>query len=115
MSEIIFMVKVFSVRPIYDQQGAEYISVELGYKPPKMPMMVPSDIPKEVSDIITASKDMVRVIVPPQLRTQMMNYSSRLNIFLTPEEWEKLMQKYTVGDEFKVMMRPDGSLLMSKI
>lgn len=115
MSEIIFMVKVFSIRPIYDQQGVEYICVELGYKPPKMPIMVPSNVPKEVSDIIAASKDMVRVIVPPQLRTQMMNYSNRLSIFLTTEEWEKLMQKYTVGDEFKVMMRPDGSLLMSTI
>ncbi len=114
MSEIVFSVKVFSIHPVYDPQGIEYVCVELGYRPPRMPIMVPSDVPKEVSDIIQASKDMVRVVVPPQLQSQMMNYASRLTLFLTIDEWEGLQQRYTVGDEFKVIIRPDGSLLMSK-
>ena len=115
LSEIIFLIRVFSIHPAYDQQGTEYVCVELGFKPPRMPTMIPSDMPKEVSDIIEASKDMVKVIVPPQLRTQLMNYANRLTIFLTPEEWENLQKRYTVGDEFKVMIRPDGSLLMTEI
>lgn len=115
MSEIVFTVKVFSIHTIYDQQGIEYINIEFGYKPPKMPTMIPSDMPKEVSDIIEASKDMVKVIVPPQLRSQLMNYTNRLTIFLTSEEWDNLQQRYTVGDEFKIEIKPDGNLVMTKI
>ena len=115
MNDVLFTVKVFSIHPIYDHQGAEYISVEFGYKPPKIPTMIPTDVPKEVSDIIDASRDMVKVIVPPQLRSQMMNYANRLIVFLTPDEWDNLEQRYTVGDEFKIIIRPDGSLLMTKI
>lgn len=115
MSEIVFDIKVFAVHPASDAQGVEYVCVELGYKPPRMPTMVPLDMPKEISDIIEASKDMVKVIVPPQLRSQLTNYTNRLTLFLTPDEWESLQQRYTVGDEFKIIIRPDGSLLMTKI
>ncbi|MHA2405123.1 MAG: hypothetical protein ACXACH_00050 [Candidatus Hermodarchaeia archaeon] len=115
MNDVLFTASVFSIHPIFDHQGVEYISVEFGYKPPKIPTMVPSNVPKEVSDIIDASRDMVKVIVPPQLRSQMMNYANRLTVFLTPDEWNNLEQRYTVGDEFKVIIRPDGSLLMTKI
>lgn len=114
MSEIFFTIKVFSIHPAYDTQGTEYICVEFGFKPPRMPTMIPSDIPKEVSDIIEASKDMVRVIVPPQLRAQV-NYTNRLTLYLMSEEWDSFQQKYTVGDEFRVALRPDGALLMTKI
>lgn len=115
LSEIVFTIKVFAIHPAYDAQGVEYVCVELGYRPPRMPTMVPSDMPKEVSDIIEASRDMVKVIVPPQLRSQLTNYANRLTLFLTPDEWESLQQRYTVGDEFRVIIRPDGSLLMTKI
>jgi hypothetical protein len=115
LNDVLFTVKVFSIHPVFDHQGAEYISVEFGYKPPKIPTMVPTDVPKEVSDIIDASRDMVKVMVPPQLRSQMVNYANRLTVFLTPDEWNNLEQRYTVGDEFKIIIRPDGSLLMTKI
>ena len=80
-----------------------------------MPTMVPLDMSKEVSDMIEASKSMVKVLVPPQLGSQLTSYVNRLTIFLTNDEWDNLQQRYTVGDEFKVMMRTDGSLLMTKI
>ena len=115
LDEIVFSMKVFSIHPIFDQQGTEYICVEFGFKPPRMPTMVPTDMPKEVSDIIQASKDMVRVIVPPQIRSQLLSYANRLTLYLTREEWGCLQQRYTVGDEFKVMIRSEGSLLMTKI
>ena len=115
MREIVFSLKVFSIRPAFDQQGMEYVCVEFGYKPPKIPTMVPVTTSKEVADMIEASKSMVNVIVPPQLRSQLMNYANRLTIFLTPKEWNNLQQRYTVGDEFKVILRTDGSLLMTKI
>jgi hypothetical protein len=115
LNDVLFTVKVFSIHPVFDHQGMEYISVEFGYKPPKIPIMVPSNIPKEVTDMIDASRDMVKVIVPPQLRSQMMNYANRLTVYLTPQEWDSLEQRYTVGDEFKIIIRTDGSLLMTKI
>lgn len=115
MSEIVFTIKVFSIHPVIDQQGIEYVCVEFGYRPPRMPTMVPADMPKEVSDMMEATKDMVKVVFPPQLRSQLMSYANRLTLFLTSEEWEGLQQRYTVGDEFKVMIRPDGSLLMTKM
>ena len=76
--------------------------------------MISSSIPKEISDVIEASRDMVRVMVPPQLQAQISRYSSRLMLFLTTDEWENLQQKYTVGDVFEVVIRPDGSLEMKK-
>lgn len=115
MREIVFSAKVYAIHPVYDQQGIEYICVELGYKPPRMPTMVPSTMPKEISDMIEASRNMVKVVVPPQLRSQLRNYSNRLTLFLTNDEWDNLEQKYTVGDEFKLILRLDGSLLMTKI
>lgn len=115
MSGIVFNIKVFAIHPAFDPQGIEYICVEFGYRPPRMPTMVPVDMPKEVADIIEASKDMVKVIVPPQLRSQLTNYANRLTLFLTPEEWDNLQQRYTVGDEFQISIRLDGSLLMAKI
>ena len=115
MSEVVFIIKVFSIHPSYDQQGMEYVCVELGYRPPTMPTMVPSDTPKEVSDMIEASKHMINVIVPPQFRSQRSNYANRLTFFLTTEEWGDLQQRYTVGDEFKVTVRTDGNLLVTKI
>lgn len=115
MSEIAFTVKVFSIHPTYDQQGIEYICVELGYRPPRIPTMVSSDTPKEVLDIIEASKDMVKVIVPPQFQSQLRSYASRLTLSLTSDEWEGLLQKYTVGDEFRITIGPEGSLLMTKV
>ena len=114
LNEIVFIVKVFSIHPVYNQEGMEYICIEFGYKPPKMPTMIPSDMPKEVSDILEASKDMVQIIVPPQLRSQLMNYANRVTIFLAPDEWENLQQRYTVGDEFRVEIKLDGNLTMTK-
>lgn len=114
LSETVFSIKVFSIHPTYDQQGTEYVCVEFGYKPPKMPTMVPANVSRDVSDMIEASKSMVQVLVPPQLRSQLTNYVNRLTLFLTPDEWNNLEQRYTVGDEWKVIMRADGSLLMTK-
>ena len=115
LSEIVLPIKVFSVRPTTDQQGMEYICVEFGYKPPKIPTMIPLNVSREVSDVMEASKSMANVLLPPQLRSQLTGYVNRLTIFLTNDEWDNLQQKYTVGDEFKVIMRSDGSLLMTKI
>jgi hypothetical protein len=114
MSETVISIKVFSIHPASDQQGTEYVCVEFGYKPPKMPTMVPVDVSRDVSDMIEASKSMVQVLVPPQLRSQLTNYAHRLTLFLTTDEWDNLEQRYTVGDEFKVIIRTDGSLLMTK-
>ena len=115
LEEIVFSIKVFSIHPAYDQQGTEYVCVEFGYKPPRMPTMVPLDMSKEVSDMIEASKSMMKVLVPLQLGSQLTNYVNRLTIFLTNDEWDNLQQRYTVGDEFKAIMRTDGSLILTKI
>jgi len=114
LSNITLTVKVVSVHPSYDNQGNEYICIEFGYRPPQIPTMVPSSVPKEISDVLEASRDMVRVIVPPQLQAQMSRYSSRLMLFLTVDEWESLQQKYTVGDMFEVTLKLDGSMEMKK-
>ena len=115
LSENVFLIKVFSVHPTYDQQGTEYVCVEFGYKPPRMPTMVPADMSRDVLDMIEASKSMLKVLVTPQQRSQLTNYANRFTIFLTNDEWDNLQKRYTVGDEFKVIMRIDGSLLMTKI
>ena len=81
LSEIVFSIKVFSIHPAYDQQGTEYVCVEFGYKPPRMPTMVPVDMSREVSDMLEASKSMVKVIIPPQFRPQLTEYANRLTIF----------------------------------
>ena len=115
LNNITFTVKVVSVHPSYDNQGNEYVCIEFGYRPPKIPTMVPSTVPKEISDAIQASRDMVRVMVPPQLQARISRYSNRLMLFLTMDEWENLQQKYTVGDVFEVTLKPDGSMEMKKV
>lgn len=114
MSSITLAIKVVAVHPSYDNQGNEYICVEFGYRAPQIPTMVPASVPKEISDVIEAGRDMVRVMVPPQLQAQMSRYSSRLMLFLTVDEWERLQQKYTVGDVFEVVLKLDGSMEMNK-
>jgi hypothetical protein len=109
-----FRVRVVSVHPSFDSKGNEYICIEFGFRPPKIPTMVPSSVPKELSDAIQASRDMVKVIVPPQLQAQMSKYSNRLTLYLTPEEWENLQQKHTVGDLFEISLRQDGSMEIRK-
>jgi len=110
MAEVSFTAKVVALHTTYDNQGIEYVTIEFAYRPPKMPMIVPTDVPKEVTDMIEASKDMVRVIVPPQFQAQLRNYANRLILCLTTEEFESLQQRYTVGDELKVTIKPDGNL-----
>lgn len=114
MSEIFFTVKVTAINPNYDYQGSEYIRIEFGYRPLKMPTMVPTSVPRELSDMIEASRDMVQVIVPPQMRAHMRRYADRLTLYLTTDEWNSLQQKYTVGDEFKITLKADGCIDMKK-
>jgi len=115
MSEITFNAKVTSIHPAYDNQGKEYICIEFGYRPPQMPTMIPTSVPKEVSDIFEASRDAIKVIVPPQLQAQMRTYASRLALYLTTDEWESLQRKYTVSDEFTITLKSDGSITVNKL
>jgi len=115
LGEVKFTMKVISLRPTYDGQGNEYISVEFGYRPPKMPTMVPSSVPREFSEAIQTSREMVRVIVPPELQSHMYRYSNRLIIFLSTSEWEQLQYKYTIGDEFEATIKADGSISIIRI
>jgi len=115
LGEIKFTMKVVSLHPTYDSQGNEYISVEFGYRPPKMPTMVPSSVPREVSEAIQTSREMVRVIVPPELQSHLHRYSNRLIIFLSTSEWEQLQYKYTIGDEFEATVKADGSISITRI
>ena len=111
-----FNVKVIAINPHYDYQGNEYVRIEFGYRPPKMPTMVPVSVPKEVSEALEASRNMmVQVMIPPQMRARMRKYTNRLTLYLTINEWENLQQKYTVGDEFKVILKTDGSIGLTKI
>lgn len=110
MSEIRFTIKVFAIHPAYDSQRNEYVCVEFGFRPPKVPTMVPTSVPREVADIIQASQEMVKVVVPPQFQAQTRKYANRLVLFLATDEWERLQQKYTAGDEFEVTIKQDGSL-----
>ncbi|MDQ1281199.1 MAG: Arcadin 1 protein [Thermoproteota archaeon] len=115
MSEITFTIRVTAIHPSYDNQGNEYISVEFGYRPPTMPTMIPTNVSREVSDMIEASRGVVKVMVPPQIQAQWKVLANRLILFLTPEEWENLQQKYTVSDEFTVALRPDGNITIKKM
>jgi len=115
LSEVKFTIKVVSIHPSYDAPGNEYVCVEFGYRPPTMPTVVPASVPREVTDAIQASKEMVRVIVPPQLQAHMHRYANRLTLYLSMDEWESLQQKYTVGDEFEVSVKNDGSITIKKI
>lgn len=115
MSEISFNAKVTSIHPSYDNQGNEYICIEFGYRPPQIPTMIPTSVPKEVSDMMEASRDLVKVIVPPQMQAQMRMYANRLALYLTTDEWESLQHKYTVSDEYTIMLKSDGSILANKM
>ena len=115
LGEIFFAVKVTAINPHYDYQGNEYVRIEFGYRPPKIPTMVPTSVPKEVSEALEASRNMVQVMIPPQVRAQMRKYTNRLTLYLTSNEWETLQQKYTVGDEFKVTLKTDGNIGLTKI
>ena len=115
MSEITFNIKVTAIHPAYDSQGNEYVCIEFGYKPPQVPTMIPTNVPREVSDMIQASKDVVKVVLPPQLQAQWRTYANRLALYLTVFEWEKLKHKYTVSDEFTVTLKNDGSIIAEKL
>jgi len=115
VGEIFFTVKVTAINPHYDYQGNEYVHIEFGYRPPKIPTMVPTSIPKEISEAIEASRNMIQMMAPPQMRAQMRTYTTRLTLYLTVNEWKNLQQKYTVGDEFKVILKTDGSIGLTKI
>jgi len=115
MSAARFIVKVIAVHPFYDNQGNEYICVEYGFKPPQIPTIVPSGLPTDVSEIVKASKEMMRVIVPPQVQAQMHKYANRLILYLTLSEWDKLQEKYTAGDEFEVIVGLNGELALQKL
>ncbi len=112
MSEIIFMAKVTALHVTYDNQGNEYVTIDFAYKPLKMPTMMPTDIPKDVSDMIKATRDMMTTMVPQQ--TYLRDYANRLVLFLTTDEFERLEQKYTVGDELRIMVSPDGSITATR-
>lgn len=115
MSEITFNVKVTAIHPAYDNQGNEYICIEFGYRPPQIPTMIPTNISREVSDMIDASRDIVKVIVPPQIQAQMRTYANRLALYLTTDEWENLQNKYTVSDEFTVKLKNNASIIVNKL
>ena len=115
MSEIAFTAKVTSMQPTYDAQGYEYVRIELSYRPPTIPTMISTSMPSEISDAIRASRDMVKVIVPPQMQAQMRRYSQRLVLFLTIDEWDRVQQKYTIGDEYEVKVKLDGNINMTRI
>ncbi|MEM2921898.1 MAG: hypothetical protein QXF26_06235, partial [Candidatus Bathyarchaeia archaeon] len=68
MSEVSFIAKVVALHTTFDTQGNEYVMIEFAYRPPRMPTVIPSDVPKEISDVLEASKDMMRIMVPPQLQ-----------------------------------------------
>lgn len=114
LSENFFTVKVTAINPHYDYQGNEYVRIEFGYRPPKIPTMVPTSIPKEVSEALEASRNMVQVMIPPHVRAQMRKYTNRLTLYLTINEWENLQQKHTVGDEFKIILKINGSIDLVK-
>jgi hypothetical protein len=108
MSEVAFIAKVTALHVTYDSQGNEYVTIDFAYRPPKMPTMMSTDVPKEVSDMIKATREMMTSMVPQQ--TYLRDYANRLVLFLTTDEFERLEQKYTVGDELKVTIKPDGSI-----
>ena len=112
MSEVVFTAKVTALHVTYDSQGNEYVTIDFAYRPPKMPTMVPSDVPKEVSDMLKATRDMMTTMVPAQ--TYLRDYANRLVLYLTTDEFEKLEQKYTVGDELRVTVKQDGSIVATR-
>ena len=112
MSEIVFTAKVTALHITYDNQGNEYVTIDFAYRPPRMPTMLPTDVPKEVSDMLKATKEMMSTMVPAQ--SYLRDYANRLVLFLTTDEFEKLEQKYTIGDELQVAVKSDGSIVASR-
>lgn len=112
MSEIVFTAKVTALHITYDNQGNEYVTIDFAYRPPRMPTMLPTDVPKEVSDMLKATKEMMSTMVPAQ--SYLRDYANRLVLFLTTDEFEKLEQKYTIGDELQVTVKSDGSIVASR-
>ena len=112
MSEVVFTAKVTALHITYDSQSNEYVTIDFAYRPPKMPTMLPTDVPKEVSDMLKATKEMMSTMVPAQ--TYLRDYANRLILFLTTDEFERLEQKYTIGDELKITVKPDGSIVASR-
>ena len=115
LREIFFPVKVISINPHYDHQGNAYVRIEFGYNPPKMPRMVPASVPEEVSEALEVSRNVMQVMIPPHMRAHMSQPTTRLTLYLTTNEWENLQQKHTFGDEFKVLLKTDGSIGLTKI
>ena len=113
MSEIVFTAKVTALRITYDAHGNEYVTIDFAYKPPRPPTMVSTDLPKDVSDMIKATRDMMTTMVPQQ--TYLRDYANRLTLFLTTYEFERLEQKYTVGDELRITVTPDGNMSATRI
>lgn len=113
MSEIVFTAKVTALHVTYDTHGNEYVTIDFAYKPPKIPTMMSTDIPKDVSDMIKATREMMTTMVPQQ--TYLRDYANRLILFLTTDEFERLEQKYTVGDELKITVASDGSISATRI
>ena len=112
MSEVVFTAKVTALHITYDSQGNEYVTIDFAYRPPRIPTMLPSDVPKEVSDMLKATKEMMSTMVPVQ--THLRDYANRLVLFLTTDEFERLEQKYTIGDELKVTVKADGSIAATR-
>ena len=112
MSEIVFTAKVTALHVTYDTHGNEYVTIDFAYRPPKIPTMMSTDIPKDVSDMIKATREMMTTMVPQQ--TYLRDYANRLVLFLTTDEFEKLEQKYTIGDELQVAVKSDGSIVASR-
>jgi hypothetical protein len=77
--------------------------------------MIPTSVPDDVSEMIKASRDVVKVMVPPQLQAQWRTYANRLTLFLTLNEWENLQQKYTVSDEFNLTIQHNGNIVAKKL
>lgn len=107
---IILKIRVVAINQNLDEFGIEYICIEFGCKPLKIPVMIPPDIPKEMENI---AKMAVRMMPPPQTGTRR-THSGRMFLRLTVNEWEDLEQRYTVGDEFTITVLPNGELVMKR-
>lgn len=112
MANISFTVGVIAINPKYDSQGNEYICVEFGNRPLKVPAMFPTNISEEMSEMIEASKGVVKILAP-HVQSYMRRYANRLTIYLTSDEWERLSHKYTIGDTFQVTVNMEGNITLT--
>jgi len=62
--------------------------------------------------MLKATKDMMTSMVPMQ--TYLRDYANRLVLFLTTDEFDRLQQKYTIGDELRVTVKADGSITANR-